>query len=153
MGRMSKTPLLALAAALIASAAIAATAEENVAAYQKRDDTMKQLGRNLFVNVGRVVQGRNPYGPETVAAAEAVSKQVADLPSLFPPGSDVPQSKMKPELVTAGDRDAMIAQVQKAAEGLVPGVKEGATNKEAMASAYKAVADACVACHKKYRND
>jgi cytochrome c556 len=47
----------------------------------------------------------------------------------------------------------LIAQVQKAATGLVPGVKEGATNKEAMASAYKAVADACVACHKKYRND
>jgi cytochrome c556 len=149
----SKTSLLAAAyAALIASAAIAATSEENLAAYKKRDGTMKQIGRNFYVGIGRVVQGRNPYGPQTVTAAETVTKLVAELPALFPPGSDVPESKMNPAILTATtDREALIAQVQQAAVGLVPAVKEGAENKDVMASVYKAVNDACTACHKKYR--
>ena len=59
MKPLSKASLLAAAAALIASAAIAATAEET-AAYQKRDDTMKQIGRNFYVGIGRVIQGQIP---------------------------------------------------------------------------------------------
>ena len=113
---------------------------------------MKQIGRNFYVGIGRVVQGRNPYGPQTVTAAETVTKLLAELPALFSPGSDVPQSRMNPAILAASsDRDALIAKVQQAAVGLVPAVKEGVDNKDAMASAYQAVADACSACHKKYR--
>jgi cytochrome c556 len=150
MRPISKALLLGATAALFASAAIAG---DNLAGYQTRDDTMKQIGRNFYIGIGRVVQGRNPYGPETVTAAETVTKLLAGLPNLFPPGSDVTQSKMNPAILTAADRDTLIANVQQAAAGLVPAVKDGATNKEAMASAYKAVNDACNACHKKYRNE
>jgi cytochrome c556 len=150
MRPISKASLLAAAAALIATAALAG---DNIAGYQKRDDTMKLIGRNFYIGIGRVVSGRNPYGPDTVTSAETLTKLVADLPTLFPPGSDVEQSKMNPAILTASDRDELIAHVQQAATGLVPAVKDGAMNKQAMADAYKAVADACNACHKKYRNE
>lgn len=140
------------AAALIATAAIAATMQENFAAYQRRDLAMMQLGRNLYVSIGRVVQGRSPYGPEAVSAAEAVMKLLPELPTLFPPGSDVPGSKMDSSILDAGsNRDALIAAVQKAAAGLVPAVQSG--NRQAMGSAYSAVADACNACHSRFRNN
>jgi cytochrome c556 len=150
MRSISKASLLGVAAALIASAAIAATVEET-AAYQKRDDTMKQIGRNFYVGVGRVIQGRNPYGPQTVESAEAVTKLLATLPDLFTPGSNVDGSRMNPDIVTnTQDRQTLITQIQQAATGLVPAVQSG--DKTQMASAYKAVNDACDACHTKYRN-
>jgi cytochrome c556 len=150
MRSLTKASILAAAAALIATAAIAG---DNIAGYQKRDDTMKQLGRNFYIGIGRVVSGRNPYGPDTVTAAENLTRLVADLPTLFPSGSDVQQSKMNPAILTAADRGELIAHAQQAAAALVPAVKDGATNKQAMADAYKAAADACNACHKKYRNE
>jgi cytochrome c556 len=149
MRPMSKTTLLVLATALIASAAIAATADET-AAYQKRDDTMKQIGRNFYVGIGRVVQGRNPYGPQTVESTETLTKLLGTLPTLFTPGSNVEGSRMNPAIVAdAQDREALIAQIQQAATGLVPAVQSA--DKTQMASAYKAVNDGCDACHKKYR--
>ena len=150
MRSIPKASLMAAAAMLIASAA---TAGDNIAGYQKREDTMKQIGRNFYTGVGRVVSGRNPYGPETVTAAETVTKLLAELPDLFPSGSDVSQSKMNPAILSADDRATLIANIEQAATGLVPAVKEGATNKQAMADAYKSVNDACNACHKKYRNE
>jgi cytochrome c556 len=150
MRSITKASLFAVAAAVIASAAIAATVEET-AAYQKRDDTMKQIGRNFYVGVGRVIQGRNPYGPQTVESAETVTKLLATLPVLFTPGSNVDGSRMNPDIVTnAQDRETLIAQIQQAAAGLVPATQSG--DKTQMASAYKAVNDACEACHTKYRN-
>jgi cytochrome c556 len=134
MTPVSKASLLAAAAVLVAFAALAG---DNIAGYQKRDDTMKQIGRNFYIGI----------------AAENVTKLVADLPGLFPPGSDVQQSKMNPAILTASDRDTLIANVQQAATGLVPAVKDGAANKQAMADAYKSLNDACNACHKKYRNE
>ena len=143
----------AIVAVLIAaSVAAAATPEDGRAAYERRDDTMKQLGRSLYTGIGRVVQGRSQYGPDTVTAAEAVTRLVATLPTLFPPGSDVPPSRMRPELLaTDSNRDTLIAAVQRAAAGLVPAVRGG--DNAAMASAYKAVTAACDACHSKFRND
>jgi cytochrome c556 len=141
---------LLIAAVLLASAAIAETVEDDRAAYELRDDTMRQLGRNLYLVVGRVVEGRIAYGPNTIAAAEAATKLIATLPTLFPPGSDVPQSRMRPQLLAPdSDRDALIATVQSAAAGLVTAVKGG--DKATMARAFKAVNDACSACHTKYR--
>ena len=151
MRLLPKSPFLALAAVMIAFGAIAATADET-AAYQKRDDTMKQIARNFYVGIGRVIQGRNPYGPQTVESAENVTQLLATLPTLFTPGSNVDGSRMNPDIVTnMQDRETLIAQIQQAATGLVPAVQSG--DKTQMANAYKAVNDGCDACHKKYRNE
>ncbi len=150
---MQKLLLFAVGAfALVAPAAIGETAEDDHAAYVLRDNTMRQLGRNLYVRIGRVVQGHAPYGLDTITAAEAAERLIATLPTLFPPGSDVPPSRMRTELLAPDSGQAtLIAAVQAATGGLVIAVKGG--DKATMAIAFKAVNDACTACHIKYRND
>lgn len=123
------------------------------AAFAKREDTMKHMGRPLYLGIGRVVKGKAPYGPDTVTAAETVAALVEKLDgSLFPPGSDVAHSRIKPEIFGAEPRvRELIAGVQQAAAKLVPAVKSG--SKAKIAAAYGAVNDACNACHKLFRKE
>jgi cytochrome c556 len=127
--------------------------EDGKAAFERRADTMKRMGRPLYLGIGRVVKGTVAYGPETVAAAETVAALASTLDrTLFPPGSDVAESRIKPEIFTAADRvDQLIAEVQSATARLVPAVRTG--DKMALAAAYSTVADACNACHAKFRKE
>src|ERR1700757_1324764 len=130
-----------------------ASPEDGKAAFERRQDTMKRMGRSLYLGIGRVVKGTVAYGPETVVAAETVAALASTLErSLFPPGSDVAESRIKPEIFTAVDRvDQLIAEVQSATARLVPAVRAG--DKAAIAAAYNTVADACNACHVKFRKE
>src|SRR6202011_6285913 len=104
-----------------------ASPEEGKAAFERREDTMKRIGRPLYLGIGRVVKGTVAYGPGTVVAAETVAALASTLDrTLFPPGSDVAESRIKPEIFTAADRvDQLIAEVQRASARLVPAVKTG----------------------------
>jgi len=130
-----------------------ASTEDGKAAFERREDTMKRMGRPLYLGIGRVVKGTVSYGPETVVAAETVAALVSTLDrTLFPPGSDVAGSRIKPEIFTAADRvDQLIAEVQSATARLVPAVRTG--DKVAIAATYNTVADACNACHAKFRKE
>ena len=114
---------------------------------------MKHMGRPLFLGIGRVVKGTAAYGPDTVTAAETVASLASTLNRiLFPPGSDVAESKIKPAIFNAGDHvDQLIAAVQSATAKLVPAVKSG--DKAAIAVAYTAAANACNACHTEFRQE
>ena len=138
------TALLALAGA---------AAEDGKAAFEKRQDTMKRMGRPFYIGIGRVVKGTTPYGPDTVTAAETVVAIASTLDwALFPVGSDVADSKVKPEIFAAKDHvEQLIAAVKAATGRLVPAVKTG--DKATIAAAYTAVYDACNACHKEYRRE
>jgi cytochrome c556 len=152
--RRGLTTILATAGlgALLMTAALAATAADNQAAFEKRDNVMKQLGRNFYRGIGQVVQGKAKYGPDTVTAAQNTNRLAAGLVvSLFPPGSDVPKSKMKPTLpANPADIAALTAKVRQATAALVPAVQTGDPAK--IAAAYKVADDSCDACHNKYRN-
>ena len=139
--------------ALSAAALAAAPPEGGKAAFERREDTMKRMGRPLYLGIGRVVKGTAAYGPDTVTAAETVATLVATLDrSLFPPGSNVADSKMRPEILAAGEHvDQLITAVQAAVAKLVPAVKSG--DKVAITAAYTAAADACNACHKEFRKE
>src|SRR5215470_6407010 len=139
--------------ALLAGAVYGASLDDGKAVFEHREDTMKHMGRPLYLGIGRVVKGTAAYGPDTVTAAEAVASLASTLDrSLFPPGSDVDGSKIKPEIFAAGDHvDQLIAAVQTATAKLVPAVKTG--DKAAITAAYAAVADACNACHKEFRKE
>jgi len=139
--------------ALLAGAVRGASLDDGKAAFEHREDTMKHMGRPLYLGIGRVVKGTAAYGPDTVTAAETVAALAATLDrSLFPPGSDVNGSKIKPEIFAACDHvDQLIAAVQTATANLVPAVKTG--DKAAITAAYAAVADACNACHKEFRKE
>ena len=127
--------------------------EDGKAAFERREEAMKRMGRPLYLGIGRVVKGTVAYGPETVVAAETVAALASTLDrSLFPPGSDVAESRIKPEIFTAADRvDQLIAAVKSATVQLVPAVKTG--DKAAITAAYDTVADACNACHAKFRKE
>src|SRR5215469_14368927 len=143
----------AVVSALLAGAVGGASLDNGKTAFEHREDTMKHMGRPLYLGIGRVVKGTAAYGPDTVTAAETVASLAATLDrNLFPLGSNVAESKIKPEIFAAGDHvDQLIAAVQTATAQLVPAVKTG--DKVAITAAYAAVADACNACHKEFRKE
>jgi len=153
MQRWQRFLVIAGISALCTTTVNGASPEEGKAAFERREDTMKRMGRPLYLGIGRVVKGTVAYGPETVVAAETVAALASTLDrSLFPLGSDVAESRIKPEIFTAADRvDQLIAAVKSATVQLVPAVKTG--DKAAITAAYDTVADACNACHAKYRKE
>jgi cytochrome c556 len=146
-------PITAGISALLIIAVHSASLDDGKAAFEHRQDTMKHMGRPLYLGIGRVVKGTAAYGPDTVTAAETVASLASTLDrTLFPTGSDVAESKIKSEIFAAMDHvDQLIAAVQTAARKLVPAVKTG--DKAAITVAYTAVADACNACHKEFRKE
>src|ERR1700719_3417952 len=146
-------PVAAGISAVLMIAAHGASLEDGKAVFARREDTMKRMGRPLYIGIGRVVKGTAAYGPDTVAAAETVASVAGTLNrTLFPPGSDVAESKIKPEIFAANDRvDQLIAAVQAATAQLVPAVKTG--DKAAISAAYTVVYNACNACHTEFRKD
>ena len=145
--------LIAGITALSAASVDGASPEDGKAAFERREDTMKRMGRPFYLGIGRVVKGTAAYGPDTVTAAEAVASLASTLDrTLFSPGSNVAESKIKPEIFAAMDHvDQLIAAVQTATGKLIPPVKTG--DKAAITVAYTAVADACNACHKEFRKE
>ena len=146
-------PVTAAISALLMIAVHGASLEDGKAVFERREDTMKHMGRSLFLAVGRVVKGTAAYGPDTVTAAETVASIARTLDrNLFLPGSDVAESKIKPAIFGAGDHvDQLIAAVQAATAQLVPAVMTG--EKAAIAAAYTAAANACNACHTEFRKE
>ena len=146
-------PVTAGISALFSIAVHGASLDDGKAAFEHREDTMKHMGRPFYLGIGRVVKGTAAYGPDTVTAAETVASIASTLDrSLFPPGSDVDGSKIKPEIFAASDHvDQLIAAVQTATAQLVPAVKTG--DKAAIAAAYTAAANACNACHTEFRRE
>ena len=153
MQRWHRVLVIAGISALCITTVNGASPEDGKAAFERREDTMKRMGRPLYLGIGRVVKGTVAYGPGTVLAAETVAALASTLDqSLFPPGSDVAESRIKPEIFTAADRvDQLIAAVKSATVQLVPAVKTG--DKAAITAAYDTVADACNACHAKFRKE
>ena len=146
-------PVAAGISAVLMIAAHGASLEDGKAVFARREETMKRMGRPLYIGIGRVVKGTAAYGPDTVTAAETVASLASTLNrTLFPPGSDVSESKIKPAIFGAGDHvDQLIVGVQTATAQLVPAVKSG--DKAAIAVAYAAAANACNACHTEFRKE
>ena len=114
---------------------------------------MKRMGRPFYLGNGRVVKGTAAYGPDTVTAAETVASLASTLDrTLFPLGSDVAESKIKPEIFSAKDHvDQLIVAVKTATAQLVPVVESA--DKAAITAAYTAVNNACNACHTEFRKE
>lgn len=139
-----------LACAMVLGMVAAASAEDGQDAFHHRQDVMKQMGRALYRTVGGVAKGKAEFGPDTVAAAETLVRLAPDIPTLFVPGSDVPDSNMKPAILSAPDKvKQLVGGVEAAMPGFVEDVKSG--DKTRIASAYATMAKACDACHSEFR--
>jgi cytochrome c556 len=140
---------MAAATTALLALAVAAPAEDGKAAFERRQDTMKRMGRPFYLGVGRVVKGTAAYGPDTVTAAQTVASLAGTLDwVLFPRGSDVARSRIKPEIFAKEHVDQLIAAVKTSTGQLLPAVKT--SDKTAIAAAYAAVNDVCNACHKEF---
>lgn len=139
-----------LLVAPLGNAARAAGPVEGQAAFEHRADTMKRMGRALYTTIGKVVRGKAELDPKAVEAAETIVSLAPTVGELFPAGSIVGESKMKPEIATAGPRvTELVASVATAANSLLAATTSG--DKTALAAAYKAQDDACEACHRDFR--
>jgi cytochrome c556 len=145
--------MLALAAGvtvILVAAVQAAAPDDGKAAFARRQDTMRRMGHAFYLGVGRVAKGTAELSPDTLTAADTVVSLSHTLTPLFPVGSDVADSKMKPEIFAAQDRiPQLVAGVEDAAQKLSAAVKSG--DKGAIAAAYAATNNACNACHTQFR--
>src|SRR3984893_1130795 len=146
-------PVAAGGSAVLMIRAHGGSLEDGTAIFERREDTMKHMGRPLYIGIGRVVKGTAAYGPDMVTAAETVASLASTLDrTLFPLGSDVAESKIKPELFSAKDHvDQLIVAVKTATAQLVPVVESA--DKAAITAAYTAVNNACNACHTEFRKE
>ena len=141
-----------VAMTVLAWPTMAALGEAGRTAFEQRRDTMKAMGRALYLDIGRVAKGRAQFGPDTVAAAEHLAKLTATMPRLFPPGSDIAESNMKPAILTAPDKvEQLVAAVRAAMPGFVSEVSSG--EKARIAAAVVAMSKACDACHSEFRKE
>jgi cytochrome c556 len=142
--------LVAGATVILVAAVQAAAPEDGKIAFAQREDTMRRMGHALYLGVGRVVKGTAELSPDTLAAADSVVSLSRTLTPLFPVGSDVADSKMKPEIFAAQDRiPLLVAGVEDAAQKLSAAVKSG--DKSAIGAAYVMTNNACNACHNQFR--
>src|SRR3954453_21245567 len=72
-------PVAAGVSAVLMIAAHGTSLEDGKAVFERREDTMKHMGRPLFLGIGRVVKGTAAYGPDTVTAAETVASPATPL--------------------------------------------------------------------------
>ncbi|MBV8962633.1 MAG: cytochrome c [Hyphomicrobiales bacterium] len=113
-------------------------------------NAMKEIGRSFYVGIGWVTEGKLSYSQDTVAAAENTVRLIPKMVSLFPVGSDVAESHLKPGLTTDPNKvKELVDKVQKTAASLVDEVKTG--DKDKIAAIFKTVDDACQECHNTYR--
>ncbi|HEY0413774.1 MAG TPA: cytochrome c [Allosphingosinicella sp.] len=154
---MRKVTILGAAALVVAAAAASQglarprpappllTPQQVVAARQAAFG----LSAGVFGNIkGAVDSGADPkpFG----FGARNLAKWAAVLPSMFPAGTALPESKAKPAIWTArADFEAKAAAYAAAAGKLAAAAQAG--DKAAFAAAFRETGGACKACHDAYR--
>lgn len=102
--------------------------------------------------IGAVVKGKRPYDKVAVEADAAIVEMIARLPwSAFPAGSDLLDSRAKPEIWEEQDKfQAGADKLQQETAKLSSAAKSGDLN--AIKAAFGAVAKSCKSCHDSFRS-
>lgn len=128
-----------------------ATAAEPEDIIKYRQGVMKSVGGHMGA-LAQIVRGKVDYPDDTVYHAESIARSLKTVDSLFPPNSDFGETRAleavwsKPEEFKKAGQ-----QAGKAASEFVEAVKSG--NNAALPSKFKALGDACKACHKDFRQE
>ncbi|MDF3036345.1 MAG: cytochrome c [Paucimonas sp.] len=148
------------AALAIAAAAVPALAHEGHEhnAFSKPEDAVRYrqaafsvMGTH-FARIGQVVKGEKPFDKAAVQADVAVVEALAKLPfAAFPAGSDLSNSKAKPEVwKEAGKFKAGADKMQGEIAKLSTAAKSGDLN--AIKVAFGGVGQSCKSCHDNFKN-
>lgn len=148
-----KAALSALAVTTLTAMPLAAQAQfakvEDAVKYRK--SAFAVMGVH-FARIGAVVKGEKPFDKATVANDAAIVEMMSKLPwQAFPAGSDVPESKAKPEIWKEQDKfkagsEKMQADVAK----LSAAAKSGDLNQ--IKTAFGAAGQTCKSCHDNFRD-
>ncbi len=138
----------AMAAALWLSVLHAAEPEDII---KYRKSVMKSQGGHMGASAG-IVLGKVDFAGDLLYHAEALDASLKTVIALFPTDSDFGDTDAKPEVWqkrAAFEKSAKDAEREGTA--FLAAVK--ANNKAEMIAKFKALSDACKACHKDFREE
>lgn len=140
------TALAALAAAAVAVPLAMSMAQGNPIAARK---DLFQSNRTAMAAIKAVIDANGPTAGAEAPALTMVAN-AANIPSLFPAGSDKGDTKAKPAIWSNfDDFKAKSAAFGTAAENIAAAAKSGDMSK--LKAAFGAAGGACKACHDDYR--
>ncbi len=127
------------------------------AQFAKVEDAVKyrqsalSLTGTHFGRIGAVVKGERPYDKAAVERDAALVETLSRLPfTAFPAGSDLANSKARPEIWKEQDKfNAAAEKFQSEATKLSAAAKSG--NLDTIKTAFGAVGQSCKACHDDFR--
>ncbi len=135
--------------AVMGSAVSAESEPENVIKY--RQGAMSALGGHMGASA-QIVRGKVDYWSHLqfhAESIEAISRRVSEL---FPEGSDFGETGAKEVIWEEWDDFQEAARKgERAANDYLTAVKGG--DKAAIGKSFRALADACKKCHKKFREE
>lgn len=145
---LSMLSLAALVAVPVAAQAQFAKPED---AVKYRKSAFSLMGTH-FGRIGAVVKGEKPYDKAAVESDAALVETLSKLPfHAFPAGSDLPDSKAKPEIWKEQDKfKAAAEKMQGEVSKLAVAAKSG--DQAALKTAFGNAGQSCKACHDNYRN-
>lgn len=119
-------------------------------AVKYRQSALTVMGTH-FSRIGAVVKGERPYDKAAVEADAAIVEVMSKLPwPAFTPGSDLANSKAKPEIWKEQDKfKAASEKMQSEVGKLSSAAKSGDLN--AIKTAFGAAGQSCKACHDDFR--
>jgi cytochrome c556 len=151
----SKAVLIGLPASLLAVGLMLGAQAEEVPmekvepAIKYRQNVMSAMGGLTGTAIGQLRDGFS-YGPDLKAVAAALEALSADIPALFPPGTDFGETKAKPEVWS--ERKAFEDAASKAKDEIAAFAKAvDGGDRRAMLAAFKEVGDTCKGCHQDFR--
>ena len=133
--------------ALLAGSLVHADEAENYIKY--RQAMMKAIGGHMGAAT-QIVRGKVLPAGHLAMHAKALAELTADLPSLFPEGSDFGETQAKPEIWEQWDKFEQAAGAAKTATAQFADAVAGG-DQATIAAAHKKVGEACKGCHKHYR--
>ncbi len=121
------------------------------AVIKYRQGVMKAQG-GLMAAMAQIVRGKVPYDTQLAGYALALRSISGDIPDMFPEDSDFGETDAKAEIWEDAEKFRKAAdKAANAAETFQKAVDSG--DKKAIGGQFKALADACKGCHKKFRKE
>lgn len=116
-----------------------------------RQGVMKAQGGHMAA-MAQIVRGKVDYPGQLLVHAAALNSIAQNVDKLFPEGSDFGETEAKEEIWSNWDKFKEASDnLGNEAQAYVNTVKS--KDKKAIGQGFKKLADACKACHKKFRQE
>ena len=132
---------------------VAALAEESdpEAVIKYRQGVMHAQGGHMSA-MAQIVRGKIDDGDRLIAHAKALDSIIGNIPDLFPEGSDFGETEALEEIWSNWEKFADAAKTaEQRSEVFLNAVASG--DKESIGKGFKALGEACKACHKDFREE